>query len=170
MHFHIPYHSNLERYPTKLLALYHALRDSIVEGVLERGTRLPSTRELASAYGLSRGTVNQVYEMLAAEGYVDCRTGSGTYVAFRRSTRTSGAGAAAARPEEAPAYPLSPWSRRLGPPPGEPVHGGGKPPRAGPAPARSSTSTTSRRTSAASRAKSGTAACTRRCGESRRPG
>ncbi|WP_238540359.1 PLP-dependent aminotransferase family protein [Paenibacillus mucilaginosus] len=132
MHFHIPYHSNLERYPTKLLALYHALRDSIVEGVLERGTRLPSTRELASAYGLSRGTVNQVYEMLAAEGYVDCRTGSGTYVAFRRSTRTSGAGAAAARPEEAPAYPLSPWSRRLGPPPGEPVHGGGEAPSSRP--------------------------------------
>ncbi|AFH65156.2 MocR-like pyridoxine biosynthesis transcription factor PdxR [Paenibacillus caseinilyticus] len=132
MHFHIPYHSNLERYPTKLLALYHALRDSIVEGVLERGTRLPSTRELASAYGLSRGTVNQVYEMLAAEGYVDCRTGSGTYVAFRRSTRTSGAGAAAARPEEAPAYPLSPLSRRLGPPPGEPVHGGGEAPSSRP--------------------------------------
>ncbi|MCZ8519192.1 MULTISPECIES: MocR-like pyridoxine biosynthesis transcription factor PdxR [Paenibacillus] len=127
MHFHISYHSNLDRYPTKLLALYHALRDGIVGGVLGFGMRLPSTRELAGEYGLSRGTVNQVYDMLSAEGYVDCRAGSGTYVAFRRTLRAGAAAVPAAGPLGEMAYPLSPWSRRLGAPPKEPIHGGEAP-------------------------------------------
>lgn len=47
MHFQIPFHLYRSKYPTKLLTLYHSLRDSILDGVLTYETRLPSSRELA---------------------------------------------------------------------------------------------------------------------------
>ncbi|CAG7651600.1 HTH-type transcriptional regulatory protein GabR [Paenibacillus solanacearum] len=112
MHFQIPYHSYQGRYDTKLLALYHALKDTITGGVLGYGSRIPSTRELAQLYGLSRGTANLVYEMLASEGYVRSETGRGTFVSYRSSP-----GAAVAVPGseavQIPAYRLSPWGERV---------------------------------------------------------
>src|SRR3954471_19737212 len=57
------------------------LRVAIREGRLGAGERLPSTRRLADHLGVSRGTVVEVYEQLAAEGYVDSVVGSGTRVA-----------------------------------------------------------------------------------------
>ncbi|HYR27272.1 MAG TPA: winged helix-turn-helix domain-containing protein, partial [Thermoanaerobaculia bacterium] len=51
--------------------LYAALRDEILEGRLRPGARLPGTRDLASQYGLSRGTIVSAFEQLASEGYVD---------------------------------------------------------------------------------------------------
>ena len=45
------------------------------------GTRLPSTRALASDLGIARGTVVEAYAQLEAEGYVDARRGAGTWVA-----------------------------------------------------------------------------------------
>jgi GntR family transcriptional regulator/MocR family aminotransferase len=73
----------VERYSTKYAVLYHALRDAMMEGKLAYGDRLPSSRELARVYGFSRGTVANVLEVLAAEGYVAPVAGSGTYVSFR---------------------------------------------------------------------------------------
>jgi GntR family transcriptional regulator/MocR family aminotransferase len=61
--------------------LYAALRADIVEGRLSPGTRLPSTRDLASQYGLSRGTIVNGFDQLRAEGYIEGSVGSGTYVA-----------------------------------------------------------------------------------------
>lgn len=60
--------------------LYTALRTEILEGRLRPGARLPGTRDLASQYGLSRGTIVTAFEQLKAEGYVDGTVGSGTYV------------------------------------------------------------------------------------------
>jgi len=60
--------------------LYAALRDRILDGHLRPGTRLPSTRDLAAQYELSRGTVVQAFEELKSEGYLDCTIGSGTRV------------------------------------------------------------------------------------------
>src|SRR6202021_3737860 len=60
--------------------LYSALRAAILEGRLHPGTRLPATRDLASQYRLSRGTIVNSVEQLKSEGYVQARTGSGTYV------------------------------------------------------------------------------------------
>ncbi|MNB71792.1 HTH-type transcriptional regulatory protein GabR [compost metagenome] len=91
----------------KYLALYHALRTAILNGGLPGGVRLPSTRRLAEQYGLSRGSASQVYDMLAADGYVRGETGRGTFV----SERLSRAGAAAEAP--VPDLPLSAWARRL---------------------------------------------------------
>jgi GntR family transcriptional regulator/MocR family aminotransferase len=60
--------------------LYAALRLAILEGRLGPGTRLPASRDFATQYGLSRGTVVSVLERLQAEGYVSCRVGVGTWV------------------------------------------------------------------------------------------
>jgi len=61
--------------------LYDGLRASILAGRLQAGTRLPSTRALASELDISRNTVLNAYAQLLAEGYVKGVVGSGTYVA-----------------------------------------------------------------------------------------
>ena len=61
--------------------LYERLRAGILAGQLESGTRLPSTRALASELGISRTTTALAYEQLLVEGYVESRVGDGTRVA-----------------------------------------------------------------------------------------
>ena len=61
--------------------LYLGLREDILMGRLVGGTRLPSTRELAESLGVSRNTVMDAFRQLLAEGYLEGRAGSGTYVA-----------------------------------------------------------------------------------------
>jgi GntR family transcriptional regulator/MocR family aminotransferase len=61
--------------------LYDELRAAVRDGRVAAGARLPSTRDLAAALGLSRNTVLAAYEQLAAEGYVVGRVGAGTHVA-----------------------------------------------------------------------------------------
>lgn len=63
--------------------LFVQMRRLIVNGTLARGTRLAASRTLARDAGVSRNTVNLVYDRLAAEGYVDQRRGSGVYVRER---------------------------------------------------------------------------------------
>jgi GntR family transcriptional regulator/MocR family aminotransferase len=60
--------------------LYAELRSAILEGRLAAGARLPASRDFASQYELSRGTVVSVFERLQAEGYVASRVGFGTVV------------------------------------------------------------------------------------------
>ncbi|MBD2860821.1 MocR-like pyridoxine biosynthesis transcription factor PdxR [Paenibacillus oceani] len=105
--FHLPLNLYLERYPLKYSALYHALRDAVASGRLEYGMKLPSSRELGGLYGLSRGVVSQVYEMLAAEGYVVSGVGRGTFVAYRHD-RQPGGGA-----NVQTEFELSAWGRRM---------------------------------------------------------
>ncbi|WP_289354922.1 PLP-dependent aminotransferase family protein [Paenibacillus sp. S-12] len=83
MQFHIPYYSYLAQCSSKRLALYQAIRDCITSQVLVMETKLPSSRELAALYGLSRGTVSEVYAMLASEGYITSGVGRGTFVSFQ---------------------------------------------------------------------------------------
>nr|WKF62169.1 HTH-type transcriptional regulatory protein GabR [Paraburkholderia busanensis] len=61
--------------------IYRQLRAGILEGRLAGGTRLPSTRDLATQLGVSRKTTLDVFERLLAEGYLSARAGSGTFVA-----------------------------------------------------------------------------------------
>ena len=56
------------------------LRRVIINGSLPPGYSLPSTRSLAHRLRVSRNTVLNAYEELAAEGLVEARTGSGTRV------------------------------------------------------------------------------------------
>lgn len=61
--------------------IYAWLRQAILRGTLRGGERLPSTRELAEQLHVSRTVVVLAYEGLLAEGFVQGRGGSGTYVA-----------------------------------------------------------------------------------------
>ena len=61
--------------------LFRCLRSAIMEGVLQPKTRLPASRDLAGEIHVSRNTVLSAYEQLQAEGYVEARTGHGTWVA-----------------------------------------------------------------------------------------
>jgi GntR family transcriptional regulator/MocR family aminotransferase len=56
------------------------LRRAITAGKLPRGARLPASRVMARQLGVSRNTVLTAYEVLAAEGIIVGRTGSGTVV------------------------------------------------------------------------------------------
>ena len=60
--------------------IYEGLRRYILEGRLAPGARLPSTRMLAEGMGVSRSTVVSAFSGLLAEGYLEGKVGSGTYV------------------------------------------------------------------------------------------
>lgn len=60
--------------------LTRALKTSILNGRIPAGTQLPPTRELAQELEISRTTVLAAYEQLRAEGFIDGRVGSGSFV------------------------------------------------------------------------------------------
>jgi GntR family transcriptional regulator / MocR family aminotransferase len=63
--------------------LESALREAVRSGQLVPGTRLPASRVLATDLGLARNTVADAYGQLVAEGWLEARTGSGTWVTQR---------------------------------------------------------------------------------------
>src|SRR5262245_57621323 len=95
--------------------LYGALRQAILEGRLRTGARLPATRDLARHYQLSRGTIVVAFEQLKAEGYLESRVGSGTYVARVLPDRLLQAKRAAQpkQPKQNPARRLSEFASRV---------------------------------------------------------
>ena len=70
--------------PTRDVALhrqlYDSLRDAIVRGRLGPGTRMPGARTLAEELGVARNTAASALAQLQAEGYVETRERSGTFV------------------------------------------------------------------------------------------
>lgn len=62
-------------------ALYAQMRAAILSGELKGGMKLPSTRALADELNISRNTVLNAYRQLLAEGYLESKEGSGTFVA-----------------------------------------------------------------------------------------
>lgn len=61
--------------------IYAYIRTQILCGTFQGGVQLPSTRELAANLHISRNVVLEAYDQLLAEGYIESRAGSGTYVA-----------------------------------------------------------------------------------------
>jgi GntR family transcriptional regulator len=59
-------------------------------GTLEAGSRIPSERDLAVHWGVARMTARKAIETLTAEGWLDRRHGSGTYVAQMPYAKTLG--------------------------------------------------------------------------------
>ena len=57
------------------------LRAAVADSRLRAGERLPSSRALAASLGVSRTVVTNAYLQLFAEGWLEGRHGSGTYVA-----------------------------------------------------------------------------------------
>lgn len=63
--------------------LHRALRTALLDGVLAAGARLPSTRQAATDYGVSRGLMEEVFAHLTDEGFLERSVGRGTFVARR---------------------------------------------------------------------------------------
>jgi GntR family transcriptional regulator / MocR family aminotransferase len=68
--------------------LYFRLLSEIRTGAIKPGERLPPTRELARSLNVSRNTVLLVFDQLTAEGYLEGRAGSGTFVSLRPPPET----------------------------------------------------------------------------------
>lgn len=60
--------------------IYSRFRNAIASGLLKPGDRIPSARALTKELGLSRGTIETAYSLLAAEGYILARGQAGTIV------------------------------------------------------------------------------------------
>lgn len=56
------------------------LEAMILEGTLEAGERLPAERVLAEQFGVSRPSLREAIQKLAAKGLLSSRQGGGTYV------------------------------------------------------------------------------------------
>ncbi|MFG1346989.1 PLP-dependent aminotransferase family protein [Xanthobacter autotrophicus DSM 431] len=65
-----------------------ALTERIDRGLVRPGEKLPSIRSAFAAFGVSRNTLVEAYERLAATGRIEARPGSGFYV---RATRVPAA-------------------------------------------------------------------------------
>ncbi|MFG1819182.1 PLP-dependent aminotransferase family protein [Kribbella sp. NPDC049174] len=62
------------------LQLAEQFRAAIRDGRLQAGHRLPSTRDLAKDLSVSRSVAQAAYDQLHAEGWIEGRTGAGTFV------------------------------------------------------------------------------------------
>lgn len=94
--------------------IYDFWRLGILSGRFAGGERVPSTRELATALRLSRGTITQAYDQLISEGYFQSTHGSGTFVCRQLPEELLNAPADASR--RAPpntSAPLSSFGKRL---------------------------------------------------------
>lgn len=61
--------------------IYEAIRHAILSGALRPTAPLTATRLLSQQLGVSRMTVINAYDQLIAEGYLEAKTGAGTFVA-----------------------------------------------------------------------------------------
>ncbi|WP_084516754.1 MocR-like pyridoxine biosynthesis transcription factor PdxR [Microtetraspora niveoalba] len=86
------------------------LRDAMRGGGLRAGERLPSSRALAALLGVSRTVVTDAYQQLYAEGWLDGRRGSGTYVADIPATPVARAVSAVPVVQAGPADPADPFA------------------------------------------------------------
>jgi GntR family transcriptional regulator / MocR family aminotransferase len=81
-------HLTQHAFPTRMpnhRRVYEAIRRAITEQVLPSGSRLPSTRNLATDLSVSRNTILAAFDQLLDEGYVAAKTGSGTYVVYKQT-------------------------------------------------------------------------------------
>jgi GntR family transcriptional regulator len=69
----------------KYLRIHDELAECIASGQWPVGSLLPSQRELAEEFGVSIMTLRQALQLLADDGLIDTRHGSGTFVAARYS-------------------------------------------------------------------------------------
>jgi GntR family transcriptional regulator / MocR family aminotransferase len=60
--------------------VHHAVHHAIASGALRGGVRLPSARQLAEDWRVSRNAVDEAFAQLQLEGLIERRVGDGTYV------------------------------------------------------------------------------------------
>ncbi len=94
--------------------IYDALRAMILERRLQAGQQIPSTRAMADELGISRIPVLDAYAQLLAEGYIESRSGAGTFVTSSLSDQfLSARPAVASVVSEPPSDAISRVSRLL---------------------------------------------------------
>jgi GntR family transcriptional regulator/MocR family aminotransferase len=101
--------------------IYDAFRAMILERRLQPGQQIPSTRALADELGISRIPVLGAYAQLLAEGYIESRSGAGTFVTSSLSDQFLSARPAGERGERS-SHPtpfhaspgFCPWRERRG--------------------------------------------------------
>ena len=76
-------HNLAKPHGTLVDAVTDAIQERIAARQLVPGARIPSVRAFAETMGVSKSTVVEAYERLAAEGVISSRPGSGFYVAGR---------------------------------------------------------------------------------------
>ncbi|RIQ18019.1 PLP-dependent aminotransferase family protein [Bordetella avium] len=69
--------------------IHRAVRQLILDGALDVGRPLPASRTLAKSLGISRDTVESAYTQLHAEGFIERRVGSGSFVSERTQHLTA---------------------------------------------------------------------------------
>src|SRR4051794_38312422 len=65
---------------SKYKRIYLDLREALAVGTYNQGEKLPSENDLVETFGASRPTVRRALAQLEADGLVERRAGSGTYV------------------------------------------------------------------------------------------
>lgn len=70
------------------IQIHDKIKIDIENGVWAIGDRLPSERELATQFNVSRMTLRQAIQTLADEGILERKIGSGTYVARKKVQET----------------------------------------------------------------------------------
>ena len=75
------YHLQKEKGKALYQNLYECLKQDILAGRIEAGSRIPSKREMAESHGISVRTVMNAYDQLLAEGYLISREKRGYFVA-----------------------------------------------------------------------------------------
>ncbi|WP_199484767.1 GntR family transcriptional regulator [Actinomadura craniellae] len=73
----------LEQALPKYLQIAGHIRDRILRGDLQPGDEVPSERQIAAEWKVSRPTATKALEALRVQGLVESRRGSGTYVLNR---------------------------------------------------------------------------------------
>ena len=91
------------------LQFAESIRRDIDSGRFQVGARLPGSRSMAVALGVSRTVVLMAFDQLESEGYLESRSGSGTYV----SARPAGISALGTRVEAQVEAPPGPRLSRL---------------------------------------------------------
>lgn len=76
----LTYAINQREDKSKYYYLYSAIKEDILSGILKKNEKLPSKRSLAEHLGVSLITVENAYQMLKDEGYIESRERSGYYV------------------------------------------------------------------------------------------
>jgi GntR family transcriptional regulator / MocR family aminotransferase len=76
-------HVQMKKVVVNVLAykqVYQRIHAAILQGILKPGVKIPSARTLAKEMGVSRGTVEEGYALLKAEGYIESKGQAGTLV------------------------------------------------------------------------------------------
>jgi len=76
----LTYSMNQRDERSKYYFLYTSIKEDILSGVLKQNEKLPSKRSLAEHLGISLITVENAYQMLKDEGYIESRERSGYFV------------------------------------------------------------------------------------------